>query len=300
MSFYHHEQGTDVPLDPQRLPSVTNQKQEDVLDTEMLAAVKALEVEEKSPVDINRLSTLYTDINEEWVPPKTVNDSVESDRQMIEQHSYPNPQPRDPEVLAQVTTARNREDERKRLGNSKATDKDVEALLCQSVVLAGGQSPDAGSVAREALEAFQRLRKNKRRKRIKFWAGWVVFMLLMAGVVFAGWSVMPNYVVAGRYSVVSDCKIPFGEGEITGKRTYSYAYKSLFGYHLVDESTRLEKTEINIDGNKLTILGQEGSKWWRQNIGLGERGTVALKPAELYWFVSDKNTALSPHSGLCK
>ena len=230
---------------------------------------------------------------------KGINSSLATDQALVEQYNYPNPPARDPVVLAEVTAARNRIDEHKRL-NPKATAKDVESLLGRSVELADRRSIDAGSIAREALETFQQLRKNQRRKRIKFWLGWMVFLLLLVGVGVGGWSVMPNYVVSGRYSVVSDCKVPFGDTELTGKRTYSYAYKSLFGYHLVDESTKLERTEMNVEGSKLTILGQEGGKWWRQNIGLGERGTVVLKPADLYWFITDKNTALVPHSGLCK
>lgn len=181
-------------------------------------------------------------------------------------------------------------------GNLTATTQDVLALLNE----AAAAPSDAGAKARDALFAFQLLQKENRRKRIKFWTGWLVFLMLVAGAAFGTWYVLPNYVVSGRYSVVAECKVPFGTGELTGKREYSYAYKSLFGYHLVDEATKLEKTTLDITGNKLTILGQHGDKWWRQNIETGERGVAILKPAEMYWFVSDKNTALVPASGFCK
>jgi len=180
-------------------------------------------------------------------------------------------------------------------GNLRTSTKEVLSLLSE----AAAAPSDAGAKARDALFAFQLLQKENRRKRIKFWTGWLVFLMLVAGAAFGTWYVLPNYVVSGRYSVVAECKAPFGNSEITGKREYSYAYKSLFGYHLVDESTKLEKTTIDITGNKLTILGQNGDKWWRQNIDTGERGVAILKHADMYWFVSDKNTALVPASGFC-
>lgn len=175
----------------------------------------------------------------------------------------------------------------------------VEELLSDAIRLSEEHNPDAGARAREALAAFNVLKVEHRRRFIRFWTGWLVFLLLVGGVLFGLWKILPEYMITGRYTVVAECKVPFGDSELTGKRTYSYAYKSLFGYHLVDESTRLERTTLDINGNKLTILGQNGEKWWRQNISLGEKGIAILKHADTYWFVSDKNTALVPYSGFC-
>lgn len=184
------------------------------------------------------------------------------------------------------------------LAESKASPNKVEYLLEQ----AGRQgNPDAGAMARDALMAFQNLCEDNRRKRIKFWLGWFVFFLLLAAIAGGIWKILPEYVVSGRYTVTAECKADFGKGEITGTRTFSYQYKSLFGYHLVDESSAIERTVINVTGDKMIVLGldNETKKTWRQNIGLGERGIAILKHADLYWFVGDKDMATVPYTTFC-
>lgn len=185
------------------------------------------------------------------------------------------------------------------LAESKPSLSKVEYLLEQGPCRLTG---DAGAMARDALMAVQNVKRDNRRKRIRFWTGWLVFLLLVAGVAFGTWKVLPEYVVSGRYTVPSECSAPLGKGEITGTREYSYAYKSLFGYHLVDESTALEKTVVNIKGERMTILGWDKAtgKTWRQNIDVGERGVAILKHADLYWFLTDKDMATVPYTGFCK
>lgn len=185
------------------------------------------------------------------------------------------------------------------LAESKPSLSKVEYILEQGPCRLSG---DAGAMARDALMAVQQVKRDNRRKCIRFWTGWLVFLLLVAGVAFGTWKVLPDYVVTGRYTVPSECSVPLGKGEITGTREYSYAYKSLFGYHLVDESTALEKTVVNIKGDRMTILGWDKAtgKTWRQNIDVGEKGIAILKHADLYWFLTDKDMATVPYTGFCK
>lgn len=185
------------------------------------------------------------------------------------------------------------------------TEAIVQALLEDAVASSESFTPGAGERARDALNAFQALqevnKKKRRRKLVRSILGWFVFFGLIAGIALACWKILPSYMFSGRYTVVADCKVPFGDGEITGKRTYSYAYRSLFGYHLVDESTVLERTEINVVGDKMIIFGLKGKDYWRQNIGSGERGIAILKPADMYFFFNDKNTAPPiTHNAFCK
>lgn len=178
----------------------------------------------------------------------------------------------------------------------------LERLLTESVE-DSLDSVDKGAKAREALMAYQEQLRQRKRKRIRFWTGWLVFLLLITGIIYGTWKTLPEYVVTGRYTVTSECKASFdnGKGEITGKREYSYAYKSLLGYHLVDEGSALERTVINVNGDRLTVLGwdQKTGKTWRQNIGAGERGIAILKHADLYWFLSDKGMATVPYTAFC-
>ncbi|MNM20168.1 hypothetical protein D3C81_305030 [compost metagenome] len=184
------------------------------------------------------------------------------------------------------------------LAESKPSLTKVEYLLEQGACRATG---DAGAMARDALLAVQRLKRENKRKRIRFWSGWLVFLLLIAGITYGTWRVLPEYVVTGRYTVPSTCSVPLGKGELTGNREYSYQYKSLFGYHLVDESTALERTTIDVKGDKLIVLGWDKTtgKTWRQNIGMGEKGIAILKHADIYWFLTDKDMATVPYSAFC-
>lgn len=152
-----------------------------------------------------------------------------------------------------------------------------------------------------AFLAQAMLKKAKFRFLLKFWLGWFVALGILAGCVAGAWAMLPDYVTKGRYTVPTDCKVSFGKGELTGTRNTSYAYKSLFGYHLVDESSGLERTVINVTGDKFSVVGiKADGSWWRKDARDGERGILILGDADKYWIQSDKATAIVSHDGFCR
>ena len=161
-------------------------------------------------------------------------------------------------------------------------------------------SRDPGALARELLNKrteVQRLKRKRIVDRCLFWL-LVIAVLSIAGH-FAYKAVMANY-ETGRYSDERQCKVVTDNLTITGKRTYSYPYKSLFGFRLIDESKVSEQTVINVTGDKMAIIGLTGKRWWGYRIGQGERGIQILKPADHYTISTDKGLAVVTYKGFCQ
>lgn len=137
-----------------------------------------------------------------------------------------------------------------------------------------GQDPtafqeDPGILAREKLlknlERFQ-----KRRKR--FYSFLFVFILLLGAV---------GYWVYSQVETLYDrhyrtCSVKLEDQEdffVTGQRMYDYSYKSLFSFRIMDNNDMHQKTHMDINGQAMTIIGlaQNGTAWWRLNIGQGEK-----------------------------
>lgn len=159
---------------------------------------------------------------------------------------------------------------------------------------------DPGSLARELLARKAEVKRLKRKRifdRCLFWL-LVIAVLSIAGH-FAYKAVMANY-ETGRYSDERQCKVVTDNLTITGKRTYSYPYKSLFGFRLIDESKVSEQTVINVTGDKMAIIGLTGKRWWGYRIGQGERGIQILKPADHYTISTDKGLAVVTYKGFCQ
>jgi len=159
---------------------------------------------------------------------------------------------------------------------------------------------DAAIIGLSALGRVKKEISQKKRKRVL--RGTLLLLVLVAivtGVVF--WAL--QNVTRGHYTVPTECKVPFGDSEITGNRYRTYSYQELFGYRLTgDDSIVSERTEIKLPGETLTILGfdEAKGKWWRQNYAKGEFGTPMLKPTDKYWFVGEKTkTALVSYDGFC-
>lgn len=159
---------------------------------------------------------------------------------------------------------------------------------------------DVGAMARELLERKTEVKRLKRKRimdRCVFW--FVVLGVIAALGYFAYGLVLANY-ETGRYSDERQCKVVTDNLTITGKRTYSYPYKSLFGFRLIDESKVSEQTVINVTGDKMSIIGLAGKRWWGYRIGQGERGIQILKPADTYTITTDKGLAVVTHKGFCQ
>lgn len=205
---------------------------------------------------------------------------------------------------------------------------DVATLLEGALNRLEGEESDA---AFKALDALKKVRKDLRRKRIRHLMTWLMFLVVAGcgGYLLYKW--LPTQVVTGRYTVPKTCSVPFGKGEITGQRFYDYSYKSLFGIHMTLESTVTERTIVNVGGQEVTIFGlapkldvpepeevpvadqvlkaadvevvtapkPPKGKWWRMNVLPGDKGTMNMKPAELYLFFSEKDTAMISYKTFC-
>lgn len=163
-----------------------------------------------------------------------------------------------------------------------------------------GDRFDVGSMARELLERKAEVKRLKRKRIIDRCIFWLV-ILSGVGVLgyFAYGLALANY-ETGRYSDERQCKVVTDNLTITGKRTYSYPYKSLFGFRLVDESKVSEQTVINVTGDKMSIIGLTGKRWWGYRISQGERGIQILKPADTYTISTDKGLAVVTYKGFCQ
>jgi len=176
--------------------------------------------------------------------------------------------------------------------SNKTTAKDVRQALEQAAVSVDSlDSGDKGARARAvltALAAAKQLEKNQFRKKIKFWLGWVVFFCLLGGIGYGGWVWAKPQLAVGRYTVPVTCKIPYAGDELEVHRNFTYPYKSLLGYHLVDEGAVEIEDEVVLQGDKLTILGIKNGKTWRKDYSKGEFGTAKLPNTDIYWFVGEK------------
>lgn len=152
----------------------------------------------------------------------------------------------------------------------------------------------------KALAALTKVKQRNKIKRIKFWAGWLFFFMLLTGIIAGAYFWLQTKVVVGHYTIPHECKVVVGNVELTGKRYFTYGYKSILGYRLVNEQVVFEKTELDIRGEKMTILGSDKDKPWRKLIATGDRSTDKLKNSDTYWFVTDKAFTMITHKDLCK
>lgn len=171
----------------------------------------------------------------------------------------------------------------------------------ENLDLSPGQAErDPGIMALGALARVQEENQRKKTKRLIFWS---VFILLLAAIGLGGYTWVAANIVKGHYTVPYECKVPFGDTELTGHRYRTYGYQELFGYRLTGaDSIVSERTEVKLPGENLTILGFNGTKgkWWRMNYAKGEFGNSILKPTDKYWFVGDKKkTALVTYDAFC-
>ena len=158
---------------------------------------------------------------------------------------------------------------------------------------------DKGSMARVLLETRK---ENKRLKRNRFIAGvlWrLLFLGILLGAGYGGYRYIFASIQTGRYEDERSCKVSKGGLTITGKRTFNYPYKSLFGYRLLDEKQVIVKTIVDIKGDRLTVTGFNGQKYWQTRVNMGERGILILKDADTYMFQTDKDLIVATSGGFC-
>lgn len=159
---------------------------------------------------------------------------------------------------------------------------------------------DKGSMARELMEQkaeVKRLRIARIKYRCFFWG---MILLIVTAAVLSIYGYVQRDLKTGRYSDFRECRIMVGDLAITGKRTYSYPFKSLWGNRWVDESQVEEVTTINLPGSKLAIVIDAEPKWIGYRFTDGERGTQILKAGSKYTFVTDKGMAMASYGGFCQ
>lgn len=159
---------------------------------------------------------------------------------------------------------------------------------------------DKGSMARQIMEQKAELKRLKLSRLINKLLMWFVFLGVLGALGFAAYGYIQRDLKSGFDTTFRECEIAVGELKITGKRTYSYPYKALWGQRWVDETRVRESTTINLPGVKLAIVADAEPKWWGLRFSDGERGAPILKPALKYTLVTDKGIAMMSYGGFCK
>lgn len=162
------------------------------------------------------------------------------------------------------------------------------------------ETPDVGILARDLMEKKAEVKRLKRRRLIDRSLFWVLILIALS---FAGYGVyqlvLANY-ETGRYYDTRECKVSSANLTVTGKRTYSYPFKSLFGFRLVDENSVKEKTTLTLNGSPMTIVGTSKDRWWGIRLAQGDRNVQILRDADVYTFTTDKGIAVVTYKGFCQ
>lgn len=156
---------------------------------------------------------------------------------------------------------------------------------------------DKGAIAKDRLAITLKATKKRMWKyRIALWLSWLA---LLGALGTFGFQYAMENVKYGRYTDERSCKVSKGDFVVTGKRTYSYPYKTLFGFRVTNENDMIVKTVVNVNGSKFSVLGLTDTKYWEVNIGTGEKGIAMLKDANTYIFSSDKVKIVATEGGFC-
>lgn len=169
-----------------------------------------------------------------------------------------------------------------------------------------GHPFDAGVRARELV---QERAKRSFLKKVWGWVKWTVIGLLLVTLAAVGATGYYGYDKQTRSYVSNDrtCELKINpdsknEWSITGKRTYSFPERSIFGvsYHLKSEVET--RTQIDVQGKAMVIVGlQEDGKWKAITIGTGEHGIAILPKGKTYIFTVDgKEAAVVSSASFCK
>lgn len=159
------------------------------------------------------------------------------------------------------------------------------------------------------LAALKRTREDIRKRKMKRFGFWVMFILFSCIGFFIAKGYVAENTVIGTHVTTKECTIPWGKDQLVVTRHFNYPSKTLFGYQILDKSHPDIQDEITLPGDAITILGADdrsteknpNGKWWRENYTKGEFGTRKLKYADQIWFVGEKDkTALTSRNSFCK
>lgn len=165
---------------------------------------------------------------------------------------------------------------------------------------AEGAREDVGILCLGVLGRTQAKIKKRKQRRITLGVAFAA-LLVVAG--FAGTEFVKKNLVSSNYTTINECKVPFGDTELEGKRFRTYTYKSLLGYRFgSNNDISVERLEVKLPGSDITILGRDDDKAkpWRLTYAKGEYGTAILKPSAQYWFVGNGDrTTLVNNNEFC-
>jgi len=154
-----------------------------------------------------------------------------------------------------------------------------------------------------ALAKLEKVQRDNAKRKVRNWSLLLAVIALLVAVGVVGYNYVVTHTVVSNYTAVTNCKAPFGDVELEGKRFRTYKYKSLLGYRFgSDNDITTERTEVKLPGSDLTILGRddEKAKPWRLTYVKGDYGTAILKPSDQYWFVGNNDrTTLVNYNEFC-
>ena len=157
---------------------------------------------------------------------------------------------------------------------------------------------DAGSLARAKVQA-----RGAKVKQVVVRTYVILTLLLLAAIGAGIYYLYLEYSKPGKRVVdYRPCEYVDEKQNIriTGRREYSYMQKSMFGHDFRQRDNVIETTQIDINGNALTIVGLDNGKWWAIPVGMGEKGIQLLKPAHTYVVTMDKKAAVINYTQFCQ
>lgn len=151
-----------------------------------------------------------------------------------------------------------------------------------------------------------RVRLQNRAKKIKvtmarIYMGFTLMVFIaLAAVVYYGYDQYKTSAV--RYVDYRPCQyVNEKHGvEITGRREFSYMQHSILGIQIRDSKAIDEKTQIDVRGDAMTIVGMNGKEWWSVFVDMGERGIQMLNPAETYIVTTKGKAAVIDYAAFCR
>lgn len=132
--------------------------------------------------------------------------------------------------------------------------------------------------------------------------GWYLLICLLIMLIPTGiwtWFYVNDHLERGRYVDERPCQAQVSGEIIKGTRFYSYPYTTVFGYRLIDTTEIEMRTQIELTGSALTVIAQQGERYWAMRGAVGERGIKILKQGEFYTFVTDKGVVQVKFEGFC-
>lgn len=157
---------------------------------------------------------------------------------------------------------------------------------------------DAGSLARAKVQA-----RGAKVKQVVVRTYVILTLLLLAAIGAGIYYLYLEYSKPGKRVVdYRPCEYVDEKQNIriTGRREYSYMQKTLFGHDFRQSDNVMEKTQIDVVGNAMMIVGLGGEKWWGVHVGTGERGIQMLNDAHTYIITMDKKAAVIDYTQFCQ